>query len=51
MMLTNHAMMLHYKYSLTELEEMLPWERSVYVELVSKWVKEEQARISKQHGR
>ena len=50
-MLTNHAMMLHYKYSLTELEDMIPWERSIYVELVAKWVREEQERINKRHGK
>ena len=40
-------MMLHYKYSLTELEEMIPWERNIYVELVAKYVKEEQERLNR----
>jgi hypothetical protein len=47
MILTNHVMMLHYHYSLTELENMVPWERSVYVELVSKWIKEKRERLNK----
>jgi hypothetical protein len=46
-MLTNHAMMLHYKYSLTELEEMIPWERAIYVELVNKFAKDENERINR----
>jgi hypothetical protein len=43
-MLTNHAMMLHHKYSLAELDEMIPWERFIYLELIAKWIKEEQER-------
>ena len=43
--------MLHQKYSLSELEEMIPWERKIYVELVAKWVKEENERIEKQNAR
>ena len=50
-MLTNHALMLHHKYSLTELDNMIPWERRIYVELVAKWVKEENERIDKINGR
>ena len=51
MMLTNHALRLHHGYTFTELNEMLPWERNIYVELVSKWVKEEQIRLDKKNGR
>ena len=29
---TNFALVQHHKYSLTELENMLPWERDVYIE-------------------
>ena len=34
-------MMQHHKYSLTELNEMLPWEREVYVAMLIEYVKEE----------
>lgn len=34
-------MMQHHKYSLTELDNMIPWEREVYVNLLMKHVKEE----------
>lgn len=37
-------MIQHHKYSLTELELMLPWEREVYVQLLMKWLKEEEER-------
>ena len=42
-------MMQHHKYSLTELENMLPWEREVYIGLLSDWVKEENERIEKEN--
>jgi len=36
--------MQHHKYSLTELENMMPWERDVYVNLLLAHLKEEEAR-------
>ena len=33
--------MQHHKYSLTELEGMLPWEREIYVDLLVTHIKEE----------
>ena len=37
--------MQHHKYSLTELENMMPWEREIYMGLLAQWVKEENERI------
>lgn len=37
--------MQHHKYSLYELENMIPWERTIYVNLVIQYVKEENERI------
>lgn len=34
--------MQHHKYSLSELESMLPWEREIYVSLLSNYIKEEE---------
>jgi hypothetical protein len=34
-------MMQHHKYSLTELENMIPWEREIYIGLLTKFMKEE----------
>ena len=36
--------MQHHKYSLTELNMMLPWEREVYVQLLIQHLKEEETR-------
>ena len=41
---TNFALMQHHKYSLTELENMIPWERDVYVTLLIQYLKEEETR-------
>ena len=37
----NFALMQHHKYSLTELENMMPWEREIYVTLLSQYIEEE----------
>ena len=34
-------LMQHHKYSLTELDNMLPWEREIYVNLLIAYIKEE----------
>mgnify|MGYP001483117674 FL=1 len=44
-------MMQHHKYSLTELNDMLPWEREIYVSLLQDWIKEENERIKKENRR
>lgn len=41
-------MMQNHNYSLTELENMLPWEREVYMNLLSEHIKEENRLISEQ---
>lgn len=35
-------MIQHHKYSLSELENMIPWEREIYVALLMKFIKEEE---------
>ena len=42
-------MMQLHNYSLTELENMLPWEREIYVGLLIKHIKEENKRIEKEN--
>ncbi len=37
----NFALMQYHKYSLTEFENMLPWERDIYVELLKQHLEEE----------
>ena len=46
-MKTNFSLMQHHKYSLTEIENMIPWEREVYLTLLTQWVEEENARQEK----
>jgi hypothetical protein len=38
---TNFALVQHHKYSLTELENMIPWEREVYITLLQQYIEEE----------
>ena len=37
----NFALIQHHKYSLTEIENMMPWERDIYVGLLNQWIEEE----------
>jgi hypothetical protein len=43
--------MQHHNYSLTELENMMPWERDIYVGLLMKYIKEENERIDKEKSK
>ena len=38
---TNFGMMQYHKYSLTEIENMMPWEREIYVDMLINYIKEE----------
>ena len=40
--------MQYHKYSLTELENMLPWERIIYIQLLTDYIKKENERIEMQ---
>ena len=42
-------MIQHHNWSLTELENMIPFERGIYVEMLQQWIKEENARIESQN--
>ena len=35
----NFALMQHHKYSLTELENMIPWEREIYLALLQHYIR------------
>ena len=41
----NFILMQHHKYSLSELEDMLPWEREIYITQLESYIKEENDRI------
>ena len=42
-------MMQYHKYSLTELEEMLPFEREIYIQMLIEYLREQEER-RKQNG-
>jgi len=44
-------MMQHHKYSLTELDEMLPWEREIYVGLLIIHLEEEERKRKEEENR
>ena len=40
--------MQHHKYSLTELENLIPWEKDIYVNMLMRYLEEENERIKAQ---
>ena len=40
--------MTHYSYSLSELDNMIPWEREIYVGLMLQHIEEEKMRIEQE---
>ena len=46
----NLALMQYHKYSLTEIENMIPWERDVYVSLLQQHLEEEEQKHKQQNG-
>jgi hypothetical protein len=41
-------MMQHHKYSLSELDNMIPWERQIYVDMLVRFLEEERERLKEQ---
>ena len=46
----NFALIQHHKYSLTEIENMMPWERDVYVTLLKQYIEEENLKAQQQQN-
>ena len=44
-------MIQHHHWSLTELEDMVPFEREIYTKLLSNWIQEENQRQKEQEGK
>ena len=42
--------MQHHNYSLTELDNMIPWERDIYTNLLIKHIAEENERIQREQN-
>ena len=46
----NFALIQYHKYSLTEIENLMPWERDVYVELLKQHLEEEELKRKQQQN-
>ena len=46
----NFALMQYHKYSLTELENMMPWERDIYLSLLKDYIESENLKRQQQEG-
>ena len=43
--------MQHHKYSLADLENMLPWEREIYVDMLITYIKEENRKVKERKAK
>ena len=41
-------MMQHHNYNLSDLENMVPWEREIYVGLLNEYIRDENERLKQQ---
>ena len=46
----NFALMQYHKYSLSDINDMIPWERDIYVELLKQHLEEEKLKQQQAHG-
>ena len=46
---TNFMMMQHHNYSLKELEDMMPWEREIYIGLLMNHLEEEKQKAKQEN--
>lgn len=42
--------MQHHKYSLAELEDMIPWERDIYIAMLVQFIEEENQKIKQKQA-
>tara|TARA_B100000676_G_C17456062_1_gene521433 strand:+ start:350 stop:523 length:174 start_codon:yes stop_codon:yes gene_type:complete len=47
----NFALLQYHKYSLTEVENLIPWEREVYVALLKAHLEEEKLKAQQENNR
>ena len=43
----NFALMQYHKYSLSDIENMIPWEREIYLALLENHIREEEEKAAK----
>ena len=46
----NFALMQYHKYSLTEIENMMPWEREIYLTLLQDYIESENLKRQQEEG-
>ena len=46
----NFALIQHHKYSLTEIENMMPWEREIYLTLLQEYIENEKLKQQQREG-
>ena len=46
----NFSLMQYHKYSLTELENMMPWERDIYTSLLEQYIETENLKRQQEEG-
>jgi len=46
----NFALIQHHKYNLTELENMIPWEREIYITLLKQHIEDEKLKQQQSNG-
>lgn len=39
---TNFSLMQHHKYSLSDIENMIPWEKFVYIDMLKQYIKNQE---------
>ena len=42
-------MIQHHQWSLSDIENMIPFERALYIDMLQEWIKEENERINKEN--
>tara|TARA_Y100000590_G_C14867637_1_gene693850 strand:- start:112 stop:309 length:198 start_codon:yes stop_codon:yes gene_type:complete len=48
---TNFAMVQHHKYSFTEIENMMPWERDIYINMLVDHVEKENEKVRQEQAK
>lgn len=47
---TLFALVQHHKYSISEVEDLLPYERDIYIDLLMAYLKEQKEKLEKGQG-
>lgn len=48
---TNFAMAQHHNYSFTEIENMMPWERDIYIQMLVDHVEKENEKVKQEQAK